>query len=62
MHLVQCMVAVVGPQTVESPQCRDGACLVFTDQADIARTKHEYGGVTAIYLDFDGAKPLPARS
>ena len=33
------MAVVVCPQTLASLQCRDGACRVLADQADIASTK-----------------------
>ena len=41
MYPISCMAVVVWPQTLASLQCRDGACRVFADQADIACTKRE---------------------
>ena len=38
------MVVVVRPWTLASPQCRDGARRVFTDEADIASTKRRLLG------------------
>ena len=38
VHSISCMGVVVPSHPL---QCRDGARRVFTDQADIARTKRE---------------------
>ena len=41
MYSISCMAVVVWPLTLAPLQSRDGACRVFTDQANIACTKRE---------------------
>ena len=38
---IHCIAAVVWPSSLAFLQCRDGACRVFSDQADMACTKRK---------------------